>query len=134
MQSTRTNSLHQEINRKFNYFYKEVRKSDVTNKRPVKFLPIVSKLFGKLIARTLTKQVAKVISRDQHRFLPRRCVVIHLLLSLSKIYQNIYAVDVTNRLVLLDFSKAFDKIKHSILLKLLSLNLSKRLYNLYCTT
>ena len=46
--------------------YKEGRKSDVTNYRPVTLLPIVSKIFEKLIARTLKKQVAKVISREQY--------------------------------------------------------------------
>ena len=59
---------------------KEESRSDVTNSKPLTFLPIVSHIFAKLIARTLIEQVAQVNNRAQHGLLPRRRVVIQLLL------------------------------------------------------
>ena len=111
--------------------YKVGNRNDVTNYRPVTLLNIISKVLEKQIAKPLMKQLLEFVCKNQIGFLPRRSVIVQLLLSLSTIYENIGVASEYNFLVLFDFSKAFDKIKHSILLKkLLQLGLNKEFFHL----
>ena len=111
--------------------YKDGDKREVSNCRPVTLLNIISKSFEKFIFAPIYTAFASLISSFQFRFNPRRSVVLQLLYSLSQIYSHLSSRDSVNLLVLFDFSKAFDKIKHSILMKkLLQIPISKALFEL----
>ena len=71
------------------------------------------------------------ISNYQYGFQTKRSVVVQLLYSFTQIYKMIGSAHSVNFLVLFDFSKAFDRIKHSQLLrKLLQLDLSEGVFEL----
>ena len=111
--------------------YKDGDKREVSNYRPVTLLNIVAKLFEKFIFASLYTAFADRISNFQFGFRPRRSVVLQLLYSLSHIYSHLNSRDSVNLFILFDFSKAFDKIKHSILMKkLLQIPISKALFEL----
>ena len=92
--------------------YKDGRKSDVTNYRPVTLLSIASKIMGKFISNIIMNCLLPLVSENQYGFLPRRSVVNQLIRSLSRIYENIGAASDYTCLLLFDFSKAFDTKKH----------------------
>ena len=111
--------------------FKDGNRSEISNYRPVTLLNIISKILEKLIFRVLMKLFCKLVNSSQFGFLPRKSVVIQLLYSLSLIYENLSANNDLNILILFDFSKAFDKIKHNIMLmKLLDLDVSENLFML----
>ena len=69
------------------------------------------------------------ITSSQFGFVPRRSVILQLILSLSNIFENLSASDGFCFLLQFDFSKAFDKIKHSVLMKKLArMNIPRSLF------
>ena len=58
-----------------------------------------------------------LVSDNQYGFFPPKFVVIQLIRSLSRTYENIGAASHSTCLLLSDFSKAFDTIKHSIVIQ-----------------
>ena len=56
------------------------------------------------------------VNCSQFEFSSRKLVISQLLYSLSLIYENLEADNNKNLLMLFDFSNAFDKIKHHVLL------------------
>ena len=111
--------------------YKDGDKREVSNYRPVTLSNIISKSFEEFIFAPIYTAFADCISNFQFGFRQRRSVVLQLLYSLSHIYSHFNSRDSLNLFVLFDFSKAFDKIKHSILMKkLLQILISKALFEL----
>ena len=92
-------------------------------------LDIKSKIFEKFLFKAIAACFADKLTDVQFGFLPGRSIILQLILSLSRIYENIGCFENTNLLFLFDFSKAYDKIKHEILLKkLLNLGISEELF------
>ena len=111
--------------------YKNRDKREVSNYRPVTLLKIVAKSFEKFIFAPLYTAFHDRISNFQFGFRPRRSVVLQLLYSLSHIYSHLNSRDSVNLFILFDFSKAFDKIKHCIMMKkLLQIPISKASFEL----
>ena len=111
--------------------FKDNDRKEVSNYRPVTLLNIVSKLFEKFMFGALMKAFGAEISNYQCGFRTKRSVVVQLLYSLTQIYKMIGSAHSVNFLDLFDFSKAFDKIKHSQLLrKLLHLDFSEGVFEL----
>ena len=87
------------------------------NYRPVTLLSIVSKILERIFFRTIAPTFLKVVSESQNGFIRKKSVVIQVITSLSRLYGNLTTAGHVNLLTLFDFSKAFDTIKHDILLK-----------------
>ena len=99
------------------------------NYRPVTLLNIISKVFEKLVLKFFSEHLLNSITSCQFGFVPRRSVILQLILSLFNIFENISASEEFCFLVLFDFSKAFDKIKHSVLMKKLArMKIPRRLF------
>ena len=106
--------------------YKDGDKKEVSNYGPVTLINIISKSFEKFTFAPIYTAFADWISNFQFGFRPRRSVVLQLLYSSSHIYSHLNSRDFVNLFVLFDFSAAFDKIKHSVLMKkLLQIPISK---------
>ena len=100
-------------------------KNGLKNCRTITLLNIISKVFEKLAVKFFTEPFLN-ISSCQFGFLPQRSVILHLIISLSNKFENHSASKKFYFLLLSDFSSAFDKIKHSILMKkLASMNLTR---------
>ena len=109
--------------------FKDGSKKDVKNYRPITLLSICSKVFEKLIFNCKAGHFMSTTSDSQFGFLPRRSAILQLIRSLTYIYSSISDSSSTILSFLFDFSKAFDKIKHDVLLrKLISLGVSRKLY------
>ncbi|NRB81915.1 MAG: hypothetical protein HRU38_25205, partial [Saccharospirillaceae bacterium] len=97
--------------------YKSGDRNDITNYRPISLLPVISKIFEKLIHSRLISFLDKhnVIYNKQFGF--RRChSTVHALnTAITQIIQGLNNNEVVFGLFL-DFSKAFDTVKHNILL------------------
>ena len=100
--------------------HKENERVNVKNYCPVTLLSIVSKIFEKILFRSIAPAFLNFVSEFQYGFLPRKSVVLQLITSLSRIYGNLNTAGHVNLLALFDFSKAFDKIKQDIVLKKLT--------------
>ena len=110
---------------------KENERVNVKNYCPVTLLSIVSKRFEKILFRSIAPAFLNFVSEFQYGFLPRKSIVLQLITSLSRIYGNLNTAGHVNLLALFDFSKAFDKIKHDIVLKKLTqLGVSEKFFHL----
>ena len=89
---------------------------EVSNYRPVTLLNIRSNVFEKLLFKVLMNLFKRNVNCSQFEFLPGKSVVSQLLYSFSLTFENLAADNNTDLLMLFDFSKAFDKIKHRVLL------------------
>ena len=99
--------------------FKGGSKQIVASYRPVSLLTISSKIFEKLLFKRIYLHLKPLLHHSQYGFRPRRSTITQLLVMLDKIYsalENDYEIDV----VFTDFSKAFDKVDHGILLQKLS--------------
>jgi hypothetical protein len=111
--------------------FKSVKKNIISNYRPVTILPHISKVFESIIYSYIYTNVQNVISEHQHGFFRGRststnlsCISHFISAALDKNTQ----VDV----IYTDFSKAFDRIDHNILLnKLRHFGFSDSLLNLF---
>ena len=91
------------------------QKNLVKNYRPITKLSIIPKTFEKLIYNYLFSHVKNIIIQEQHGFFSGRSLETNLFLYSEFLYANLddrIQVDA----VYTDFSKAFDKVSHNILL------------------
>jgi hypothetical protein len=98
--------------------YKSGDKLDPVNYRPVSLTSISCKVMEKIFVKQLLAHMEdnNLIPEQQHGFIPGRSVVTGLLFSTNtwtKTMDNKQPLDI----IYLDFSKAFDKVPHDLLLK-----------------
>ena len=106
---------------------------DVSNYRPISLLPILSKVLEKIITNQLTEFLENnnLIATSQHGFRPKLSTETALLKLSDKIYDNIDNRKISI-LLLLDLSKAFDSVNHTILLeKCKNMNIDKSWFESY---
>lgn len=95
--------------------YKQGEKSQISNYRPVSLLSVFSKVFESVIYDKIYPGVESRIGVCQHGFLKGKSTVTNLCTFVDTVYQSMESgcqVDT----VYTDFSKAFDKVNHRILL------------------
>ena len=95
--------------------FKNGSRSQVENYRGIAILPTFGKLFEEIVTTILTEKLRKVISNAQHGFMKRRSTSTNLVEFVShatKVMESKHQLDV----IYTDFQKAFDRVKHSILL------------------
>lgn len=98
--------------------YKNGKKCDVKNYRPISKLCTFSKLFEKLVYPYIFNFVIADIIPEQYGFLKKRNLELNLMEYSTYIYEafdSFCQVDV----IFTDFSKAFDKISHEIMIQVL---------------
>ena len=99
------------------------------NHRSVTLLKILSKVFEKIVLKFFSEHLLDSIISCQFGFVPRKSVILLLILSLSNIFENLSASEEFCFLLLFYFSKPFDKIKHSVLMKKLArMNIPRSLF------
>ena len=95
--------------------YKSGNKHDISNYRPISKLSAIPKLFERIIYDTFSQIVRPFIIPEQHGFVARKSTESNLCEFLDYLYTSM-----DNRLqvdaVYTDYSKAFDKICHNILI------------------
>jgi hypothetical protein len=97
--------------------YKGGRRSDPACYRPITLLPVISKVMESIIADhiRINFEQRNILSKEQHGFRQKRSCLTNLLLTRNSWTKNVddgTEVDA----IYLDFSKAFDRVDHSILL------------------
>lgn len=102
--------------------YKGNAKNDPNNYRPISVLPVVAKVFEKLVFDQLYSYFTQndILSKFQSGFRSGHSTVTALLQATEKWFKNIDNGFI-NGVVLVDLSKAFDTVDHAILLKKLGL-------------
>lgn len=95
--------------------YKNGKRNDVANYRGIAILSAVAKLFELLICRTMYEDLRCLISEDQHGFMQGRSTVSNLIEYVSFILKAMEEGSQVDS-VYTDFSKAFDKVRHCLLL------------------
>lgn len=102
-------------------FFKSGSKSDISNYRGIAKLSTIPKLFEKLITNYICHHVSSIWSPYQHGFRKSCSTTTNLLQLTTSINQGFLQGEQTD-VIYTDFSKAFDKVNHDLLLhKLLQL-------------
>ena len=98
--------------------FKKGSKSDPANYRPVSLTSHVIKIFERIIRNTMVSYLEEnyLLSNKQHGFRKGRSCLTQLLSHYDTILRNLNSGDETD-VIYLDFSKAFDKVDHGLLLK-----------------
>ena len=98
--------------------YKSGNVDDVNNYRPVSILPILSKIFERVVYNRVYSFLEKynLLNRSQYGFRKGKSTIQAVLDQLEFVYKNIDSGNVVISFFI-DFSKAFDCIDHDILLK-----------------
>ena len=97
--------------------HKSGSKNEIANYRPISLLPVMSKIFEKLMHARLTSflEKHKVIYEKQFGFRRRHSTIHALNTAIAQIINSLEKNKVVFG-VFIDFSKAFDTVKHNILL------------------
>ena len=97
--------------------YKNGPRNFINSYRPISILPKLSLAFERILVLFdfLYEKVCNKIHRHQYGFLKNKSTVLQLLVFLDDIYQS-HDKSLTTYCCYLDFSRAFDKVPHSILL------------------
>lgn len=95
--------------------FKSGSRMNVTNYRGISILPTLGKFFESLVTDILATQLRPIISTSQHGFLKGRSTITNLT-EFTHIVSNIIESGLQLDVVYTDFSKAFDKINHTLLL------------------
>lgn len=89
--------------------------SSVTNYRPISLLSIIPKIFESIISKKITPLLSQLVCEDQHGFLSGRSTTTNHLI-FHKLILDAFASRSQVDVIYTDFSKAFDKVNHSILI------------------
>ena len=102
--------------------HKAETRTERSNYRPISILPVLSKLLERHVANSYVKFLTEnnVLSSCQHGFRPHHSCESTLILIYEHLLSNIEK-GLINGVALVDFSKAFDLVDHSILLRKLEL-------------
>ena len=95
--------------------FKKGDSHNICNYRPIAILAAMAKVFERLVHSALLHHVSPYLNECQHGFLPRKSTVTNLMEYVTFIAESLdrrHQIDV----ILVDFSKAFDKISHQLLL------------------
>jgi hypothetical protein len=95
--------------------FKKGDKSDVSNYRPICIQSCIPKLFESILLNRIKADLAIVISLHQHGFLPGRSTLTNLLEFHSDIMDSLVRKRQLD-CIYTDYSKAFDRVSHPILL------------------
>lgn len=94
--------------------FKKGNKRVVSNYRGIASQSAASKLFEKLVLEYMMHNCSGLISEDQHGFTPKRSTLTSLVLYTNSIIRQIESGHQTDA-IYTDFSAAFDKINHQII-------------------
>ena len=98
--------------------YKSGDRSLVDNYRSISLLCIVSKVLERLVYDQVLEFIFDSLSLSQFGFLPARSTLQQLLVFMSDLYDNLKSKEPTDVLYLhVDFRKAFDSVRHDVLLQ-----------------
>lgn len=95
--------------------FKSGNRRDVSNYRGISILSLISKIFERLVRRKIDSFVSRLIDQSQHGFETGKSTVTNLsvyTLFIRKCLNQGQQVDA----IYTDFSKAFDKVDHGLLL------------------
>lgn len=96
--------------------HKSGNRKNVKNYWPVSIISAPAKIFEQIIYKHLFQHVSSAISVNQHGFMPQRSTVTNLL-SITDYVSGCLDDGIQVDAVYLDMTKAFDRIKHSHLLR-----------------
>lgn len=94
--------------------HKKGSKSDIDNYRPIAKLSCIPKSFESIIYSSLSETCKSIISPNQHGFVPNKSTTTNLLEFSSDIIGAFISKSQVD-CVYTDFSKAFDKLSHSVI-------------------
>ena len=104
-------------------------KKDAESYRPVTLLNICSKVFERFMFKPIAEAFLCIAESSQYGFMPPKSAILRLLFNRSQVYASVTDRNTDILTFLLDFSKAFDTIKHEILLKkLIKLGISEEFF------
>lgn len=95
--------------------HKNGGRSNVENYRGIAKLSAIPKLFEKLVAAKIVHLLQSIISPQQHGFIKGRSTVTNLLEFVSHVF-SAFSSKLQTDVIYTDFSKAFDKVNHNLLL------------------
>ena len=97
--------------------FKKGNKSDPANYHPISLTCTLCKVLEHIVASNLTKHLANsnILFELHHGFREKRSCETQLVMLVDEISKNMQIVQQTD-LILLDFSKAFDKVAHENLI------------------
>lgn len=95
--------------------FKSGSKKDVSNYRGIAKLSAIPKLFEQILYDTLSHQTSSILSSKQHGF-RKSCSTVTNLLELTTIVNDGFINRKQTDVIYTDFSKAFDKVNHNLLL------------------
>lgn len=95
--------------------HKQGRRDLIQNYRPISILSVFAKIYESILFKNIYNQISNIIHVNQHGFFQGRSAVTNLCnftQAISNALENRKQIDV----IYTDFSKAFDKVYHDILL------------------
>ena len=96
--------------------FKDGGKSNAANYRPISIISTLAKIFESIVVKRLSEFFLRSIGIFQHGFIKRRSTLTNLLLFNDYIF-NAFIKKQQVDAIYIDFSKAFDKVNHTLLLQ-----------------